>query len=117
MARPPKCRSICSMPIIREFGPLDFESSETIILNLDEYEVLRQLDYVHFTQEKCADRMNVSRTTVTRMYERARNKIAEAIVTGKKIVIEGGDVMVCNSPKAECANEPLCCHRLNSLNK
>jgi len=117
MARPPKCRSICSMPMVKEFGPLDIESSGIIVLNLDEYEVLRQLDYIHFTQEKCANKMNVSRTTVTRMYESARTKIAEAIVTGKKIVIRGGDVIVCNSPKAECANEPMCCHRLSSLNK
>lgn len=115
MARPPKCRSICSMPKVTQFGPLNIESIDKIILNLDEYEVLRQLDYAHFTQEKCASRMNVSRTTVTRMYESARSKIAEAIVTGKKIIIEGGDVMICSSPKAECFNEPLCCHRLNRL--
>ncbi|MEA4972785.1 MAG: DUF134 domain-containing protein [Candidatus Metalachnospira sp.] len=115
MARPPKCRLICSMPKVKEFGPLNIESTETIVLNIDEFEVLRQLDYVHFTQEKCAQRMNVSRTTVTRIYENARNKIAEAIVTGKKIVIEGGDVFVCKGLKAECANEPMCCHRPNSL--
>lgn len=88
MARPPKCRSICSMPLVKEFGPLDFESTEIIILNIDEYEVLRQLDYAHFTQEKCASRMNVSRTTVTRMYESARTKIAKQLLPAKKLLLK-----------------------------
>jgi len=103
------------MPKIKEFGPLGSEITETIILNVDEYEVLRLLDYAHLTQEKCSERMNVSRTTVTRMYESARNKIADAIVTGKRIVIKGGDVLVCTSLRPECANEPMCCHRLDCL--
>ncbi len=111
MARPSKCRCICSMPQVTEFLPKGVKGAEPVILGLDAYEVIRLLDYRHYTQEECAVRMNISRTTVTRIYEEARGKVAEALVTGRPLVIQGGDVMVCTAPRPECAGEPYCCHR------
>lgn len=110
MARPNKCRNICSMPKVTEFVPAGGGESR-VVLGVDAFEVIRLLDYMDFTQEQCAGRMNISRTTVTRIYEDARRKIAEAMVFGKRIVIEGGDVMVCREMKPECRNEKNCCHR------
>ena len=55
--------------------------------------------------------MNISRTTVTRMYESARSKIAKALVCGQALTIAGGDVAVCEKMRPECRDEPLCCHR------
>jgi predicted DNA-binding protein (UPF0251 family) len=111
VARPQKCRNICSMPEHTRFYP-ENGINGNVVLTVDEYEVMRLLDYMGFSQEKCAERMNVSRTTVTRMYESVRKKIAEALVMGRGILIEGGDVMVCSGIKPECVNEPNCCHRL-----
>lgn len=110
LARPNKCRNICSMPRVTEFVPKG-GGEDSVVLGVDAFEVIRLLDYIHFTQEQCAARMNISRTTVTRIYEEARGKIAEAMVLGKRIVIEGGDVMVCRAMKPECRNELNCCHR------
>ena len=53
----------------------------------------------------------VSRPTVTRMYENARRKIADALVNGKDIVMHPVDVVVCTAPRPECANVLHCCHR------
>ena len=113
MPRPEKMRCICSLPKCGSFGPLDTFSGDgdTLVMTLDEYEAIRLLDYMGFSQEACALRMNVSRPTVVRIYESARRKMAEAIVTGKKIEIRGGSVTVCTAPRPECADEPYCCHR------
>ena len=111
MARPPKCRCICSMPKVSEFVPTGCGETDCVVLKLDEYEVLRLLDLEHFSQERCAQRMNIARTTVTRMYDTAREKIARALVDGKRLVIDGGNIMVCERMKPECRNEPHCCHR------
>lgn len=81
------------------------------MLGYDEYEVLRLLDYEGFSQAVCAQRMDVSRTTVTRMYESARKKVADAFVNGKTILMEPVDVEVCPAPKPECADVKHCCHR------
>ena len=112
MARPQKCRCICSFPKTTCFGPMGQESAEDIVLGYDEYETLRLLDYEKFSQEQCAKRMNVSRPTVTRMYENARRKVADALVNGKQITISGGDVILCEKMKPECRNVEHCCHRL-----
>lgn len=110
MARPSKCRCICSMPRVTEFFPGGGEQREAVILRVDEFEVIRLLDYRRLTQQECARRMNISRTTVTRMYEEARRKVARALVEGRPLRVEGGDVMICASPRPECAGEVYCCH-------
>ena len=117
MARPNKCRCICSMPQVTEFIPKKTSSiSEPVVLGVDAFEVIRLLDYKHLTQEQCAVRMNISRTTVTRIYEEGRRKVAQALVEGRRLVIEGGDVKVCAAPRPECAGETHCCHRQGKEN-
>lgn len=81
-------------------------------MGLDEYETVRLMDFVHLSQAECANRMGVSRATVARLYEHARQIMAEALVLGKRLTVEGGNVTVCLKPKPECVNEPYCCHRL-----
>lgn len=111
IARPQKCRCICSAPRFVHFSPEDGAAAGTVVLGYDEYEVLRLLDYEGFSQAMCAQRMDVSRTTVTRMYESARKKVSDALVNGKSILMEPGDVVVCPAPKPECAGVRHCCHR------
>ena len=85
--------------------------TEPVNIGFDEYETLRLMDYERFSQKQCAERMQVSRATVARMYENARRKVAEALVKGKGIVIAGGDVSVCRAPRPECRDALHCCHR------
>lgn len=111
MGRPQKCRYICSRPSVTRFLPQGAEYQESVTIGYDEYEVIRLLDHARMTQQECAQKMHISRPTVTRMYDNARRKVADALVNGKQIVINGGDVLVCAAMKPECANEPNCCHR------
>lgn len=113
MPRPQKCRHICSKPRYCRFEPVGSCTDNCIQIGYDEYEVIRLLDHEGCSQEECAAKMNVSRPTITRMYEAARRKIADALVNGKNIVISGGDVAVCPQMKPECLNNPSCCHRRN----
>ena len=63
MARPEKRRCICSMPLYRKFKPECGESSEKELLSFDEYEVFRLLNLEKKTQNECAERMQISRST------------------------------------------------------
>jgi len=76
------------------FKPFGIRPSmaEEVALQYDEYESIRLLDYEGLLQEEAAEKMNVSRPTLTRIYENARKTIAKAFVEGKIIVIEGGSV-------------------------
>ncbi len=96
MPRTPKCRKICRFPDYYSFIPEDAEKDilETIMISLDEYETLRLLDYENLTQEECALRMGVARTTVTAMYENARRKLVSSVVEGKRLSIAGGNIEI-----------------------
>ena len=90
MPRPIRCRRIEKMPAFRSFSPDDVKHAESVFMTVDEYEALRLLDDERLTQEACAVRMNVARTTVTAIYDSARKKVAEALVHGKRLLITGG---------------------------
>ena len=94
MARPRKCRRICHLPPAREFRP-EGEAEGEVTLTLDEVECLRLLDVEGLTQEQCAAQMMVGRATVTAIYDAARRKVAQALVYGRELVIQGGDFAVC----------------------
>lgn len=102
MPRGKKCRRICAMPQVYEFAPLNREDAETVQLGIDELETIRLLDYERLTQEECAVQMNVARTTVTSIYEEARNKIAQALIGGKRLVIAGGNYELCEKAAHCC---------------
>lgn len=97
MARPKKCRKINAEPSYDCFTPDGFPSGVPIILTVDEFEVIRLVDLEGLTQAECAFEMEVARTTVTDMYDSARKKIAECIVTGRELKITGGNYRLSNS--------------------
>lgn len=117
MARPQKRRCICELPKVQGLTPAGCEITGAIALTYDEYEVIRLLDHLALTQQECARKMQISRPTVTRIYNDARKKMADVLVTGKSMTIGGGDVSICRKWKPECANEIHCCHRKKALSR
>ena len=102
MPRPCKRRRICAMPSCGRFGPKDAEAARTIPLTLDEFEAIRSIDLEGLTQEQCAARMNVARTTAQAIYASARAKLAECLVNGAELVISGGDYELCGRASGCC---------------
>ena len=90
MPRPVRCRRIERLPVYRSFSPDDAAAAESVRMTMDEFEALRLLDDEGLTQEACAARMNIARTTVTAIYDSARKKVADALVRGKRLLISGG---------------------------
>ncbi len=74
---------VCWEPDYIHFQPDGISPSEQIILSVDEYEVIRLVDFEKKTHEETARQMQISRTTVTEIYESARFKLADCIVNGK----------------------------------
>lgn len=102
MPRPQKCRRICKEPVFTSFSPQGRTDSESIILTLDEFEVIRLVDLEKQTHEQCAKQMDISRTTVTEIYENARYKIADSIINGHPLVIAGGNYRICDGSSDLC---------------
>lgn len=105
MARPVRCRRICFEPKFHSFVPYGVRSTEQILLTVDEFEVVRLVDYEKKTHNQCAKQMGISRTTVTEMYERARTKIADCIVNGKTLCISGGNYALCDGSAWRCCGK------------
>ncbi len=95
MARPTKNRRICEKPISCKFIS-ENSNGEEVSLSLDEYEVIRLVDLEKLSHAECAKQMDISRTTVTEIYESARNKIADCLVNAKSLVISGGNYRLCD---------------------
>jgi len=94
MPRPTKCRKVAYSPETRFFKPAGIPVSEleVIILTLDELEAVRLADFLNLYQEEAAQKMNISRQTFGNIISSARNKIADSLINGKAIHIEGGYV-------------------------
>lgn len=93
MARPQKSRKVCNPPKMMGYKPFGVSISEIDVVRLkyEEFESIRLLDYDKLSQEQAAEKMDVSRPTITRIYNRAKETIAKAFVEGKAIEIEGGN--------------------------
>jgi predicted DNA-binding protein (UPF0251 family) len=93
MARQPKCRHVEFIPAVTSFKPAGIPRIclEEVILLVEEVEAIRLKDYLGLEQEECAQNMKISRPTFQRILVEGRAKIADALVNGKSIRIEGGD--------------------------
>ena len=115
MPRPRKCRKVCCLPKSNLFGPVNTSNihEEFIIMTVDEYETIRLMDKEGMTQEECAEKMKVARTTVQRIYNDARLKLAKSLVDGHILKIEGGDYKLCGEHEPLCGysrcNKQKCC--------
>lgn len=93
MARPIKWRKVEFIPNIQYFAPSDIDAAELQenVLLIEELEAIRLKDLEGMEQEDCADKMEVSRQTFQRILNVAREKIADSLINGKAIRIEGGN--------------------------
>jgi predicted DNA-binding protein (UPF0251 family) len=104
MARPRNCRRVGSIPESNYFKPrgIPLRLLEDVILTVDEFEAIRLADLENLYQEQAAKKMNVSRQTFGRIIESAHNKVAEALVRGKALKIEGGEFEMASMRKFRC---------------
>lgn len=94
--RPKLIRKVSNLPLVSGFKPYGGKESNStfdpIFLHYEEYEAIRLCDFEMMNHHQASVIMQVSRPTLTRIYAKARYKIAEAFVKGVQIIIEGGKV-------------------------
>ncbi len=93
MPRPRLCRRVWLEPSFTYFKPAGVRIRELqeSVLAVDEFEAIRLKDLLLMEQEEAAAKMNISQPTFNRLLHSARKKLADAIVNGKAIRIEGGN--------------------------
>ena len=116
MPRPRKCRQVCHFPQTLAFVPEEQkEGTRPVILTVDEYEAIRLIDREGLSQEQCCEFMQVARTTVQQIYASARKKLAEVLVDGLPLRIEGGDYRLCNGRNTACGFSSCYKQKINQL--
>ncbi len=106
MGRPKNCRRVGFLPDSKYFKPRGIPLSvlEEVILTVDECEAIRLADFEGLYQEQAAEKMAVSRQTFGRIIESAHKKVAEALVKGKALKIEGGEIDMSEMRKFRCSD-------------
>lgn len=103
MPRPRKYRKVCHFPGTLDFLPAEpTQQKEPVSLTVDEYETIRLIDREGLSQEEAGERMHVARTTVQLIYTAARRKLADFLVEGRALHIEGGDYRLCDGDAQAC---------------
>lgn len=105
MPRPCRQRRIRKFPDYWVFTADGSVNDELITMGVDEYEVIRLIDYEGMNQEECAASMGVARTTVTSIYTSARSKLSKLIIEGKKLRITGGAYHICSGADIEISRK------------
>ncbi len=93
MARPVKPRYVAQLPSMGLFRPVGIPANAllSVCLLVEEVEAIRLKDLEGLEQEECAKRMHVSRATFHHILQSGRSKLADALINGKSIQIEGGN--------------------------
>lgn len=104
MGRPLKARRICTVPTSTRFTPDSAKDAPPVTISLEEYEIIRLLDYECMTQEAAAKQMGVARTTIQALYMMARKRIAGCLVEGRPLIIAGGNFELCEMCQGNSAH-------------
>jgi len=88
VGRPPKPIAVAGLPMTERLEPVPKRETEPIYLELAEIEALRLIDLEKLSFEEAGARMRVSRNTVWRLVESAREKLARAIIEGRGVAIQ-----------------------------
>ena len=93
MGRSQNWRRVSFLPEVSYFRPADVPlgALQEVCITVDEAEAIRLKDVEWLEQEECAESMRVSRPTFGRILTSGRRKLADALLTGKAIRIEGGN--------------------------
>jgi len=93
-----KCRRVGYIPETRHFNPrgVALKFLEEVNMTVEELEAVRLKDYEGLDQEESAKVMGISRQTFQRILASARGKIADALINGRALHIEGGDYCLGN---------------------
>ena len=94
MPRPKKNKMVSSPPLFSGFKPVGVRRDmlQEITLEIDEYEAIRLSDYEGLDHADAAAEMEISRSTFSRLIEKARKKVADFLIDGKMLHIEGGKI-------------------------
>ena len=94
MSRPKKKRIVHRPPVHTAFKPVGIRWGmlQQLSLSLDEYEAIRLADYDGLDHSQAAEEMEISRSTFSRLIDKARRKMAEFLTEGRQLFIEGGDI-------------------------
>lgn len=105
--RPQKCRTIRDISRISQFSPRGRAGRpDERELSMDELEAIRLVDHAGMCQKAAAESMNVSQQTFSRILKKARKAIADTLVNGKIIRIQGGNYAL-NSDQIRSQNGPM----------
>ena len=107
MVRPQKNRIVAFNPDISYFKPrgIPMVELEEVALTVDEREAIRLADLMDLTHEEAGKRMGVSRATFGRIIQRARKAVADALINGKAINVEGGNYRIVGTTRVfACVN-------------
>jgi len=111
MARPKKHRRVAFNPAISYFKPrgIPMRDLSEVRLTVDEREAIRLADFLGLSHEEAGRHMNVSRATFGRIVQQARKVVADALINGKAINVEGGNYKMADEERTfMCRN---CNHR------
>lgn len=90
MPRPKRPRYIINQPIVNAFIPEGTNSGEEVTLSLEEFEIIRLIDYEGLDQSQAAEIMQVSRQTVGRILKSGRYNLSKFVVEAHRLKVEGG---------------------------
>ena len=106
--RPKKYRIVRWNPGISHFSPRGRPGRpDEINLNMDEFEAIRLADLMRLTQKEAANSMHISQQTFSRIIKKAHKTLADGIVSGKIIKLQGGSYVTTTHPdiKPEAASK------------
>ena len=106
MVRPHKNRMVAYNPGISYFKPrgIPLIDLQEVQITIDEYEALRLSDLMDMSYEDAANKMKVSRATFGRIVQRARKTVADALINGKAINIQGGSYRIIDKKRIVICN-------------
>ena len=100
--RPKKYRIVRRDPRISQFSPRGRPGRpDQVDLSMDEFEAIRLADYMGFSQKEAAKSMRISQQTFSRVLKRARKSLANGLVSGATIKIQGGHYVISSREQNE----------------
>jgi predicted DNA-binding protein (UPF0251 family) len=93
--RPKKYRIVRQDPKISQFSPRGRPGRpDEVDLPMDGFEAIRLTDYMGLSQKEAAVSMHISQQTFSRVLRKAHKSLANALISGSIIKIQGGSYVI-----------------------